>query len=100
MIQHSTPGYLSKENKHTNLKKHIHPLLTEALFTVARADSLEKILMLGKIECGEEKEVTEDEMVGRHHQLNGREFEQILGVDDGQGGLACCRPWGLESETT
>ena len=56
--------------------------------------------MLGKIECGEEKEVTEDETVGRHHQLNGREFEQILGVDDGQGGLACCRPWGLESETT
>ena len=69
-------------------------MLTEALFTVARADSLEKTLMLGKIECREEEEVTEDEMVGRHHRLNGHEFEQILGVDDGQGGLACCSPWG------
>ena len=32
-------------------------------------------------------------MVGWHHQLNGHEFEQDLGVDDGQGGLACCSPW-------
>ena len=34
----------------------------------------------------------EDETVGWHHQLNGHEFEQTLGVDDGQGGLACCSP--------
>ena len=34
--------------------------------------------------------MTEDEMFGWHHQLNGHEFEQILGVGDGQGGLACC----------
>ena len=94
MIQHSTPGYLSKGNKNTNLKRYIHPMLTEALFTVARGDSLEKIVMLGKIERREEKEMTEDEMVGRHHQFNGHEFEQILGVDDGQRGLACCSPWG------
>ena len=33
-------------------------------------------------------------MVGWHHRLYGREFEQTLGVDDGQGGLACCSPWG------
>ena len=33
--------------------------------------------------------MTEDEMVGWHHQLNGHEFEQALGVGDGQGGLAC-----------
>ena len=32
-------------------------------------------------------------MVGWHHQLNGLEFEQALGVADGQGGLACCSPW-------
>ena len=32
-------------------------------------------------------------MVGWHHQLNGHEFEQALGVGDGQGSLACCRPW-------
>ena len=33
-------------------------------------------------------------MVGWHHQLNGHEFEQALGVGDGQGSLACCSPWG------
>ena len=38
--------------------------------------------------------MTEDEMVGWHHQPNGHEFEQALGVGDGQGGLACCRPCG------
>ena len=43
-----------------------------------RADSLEKKLMLGKIEGQEEKGVTEDEMVGCHHWLNGHEFEQTL----------------------
>ena len=36
----------------------------------------------------------QDEMVGRHHRLNGREFEQAPEVGDGQGGLACCSPWG------
>ena len=41
-----------------------------------RADLLEKTLMLGKIEVQEEKVVTEDEMVGWHHRLNGHEFEQ------------------------
>ena len=40
-----------------------------------RTDSLEKTLMLGKIEGGEEKGTTEDEMVGWHHQLDGHEFE-------------------------
>ena len=44
---------------------------------------------------------TEDEMVVWHHQLNGHEYEQTLGVDDGQGSLACCSPWGrTESDTT
>ena len=38
--------------------------------------------------------MTEDEMVGWHHQLNGHEFEQALGVVDGQGSLVCCGPWG------
>ena len=37
--------------------------------------------------------MTEDEMVGWHHQLDGHEFEQALGVGDGQGSLACCSPW-------
>ena len=49
----------------------------------------------------EEKGTTEDEMVGWHHRLSGHEFEQALGVGDGQGGLACCDSWGCkESDTT
>ena len=44
---------------------------------------------------------TEDGMVGWHHQLNGHEFEQALGVGDGQGSLACCSPRGYqESDAT
>ena len=40
-------------------------------------------------------------MVGCHHQLYGHEFEQALGVGDGQGGLKCCGPWGCkESDMT
>ena len=39
---------------------------------------------------------TEDEMVGWHHWLNGHEFEQAPRVGDGQGSLACCRPWGCK----
>ena len=42
----------------------------------------------------QEKGTTEDEMVGWHHRLNGHEFEQTQGDDEGQGSLACCRPWG------
>ena len=42
------------------------------------------------------KGTTEDERVGWHHQLNGHEFEQALGVGDGQGGLACCSAWGCK----
>ena len=42
----------------------------------------------------EEKETTEDEMVGWHHRLNGHRFGWTLGVGDGQGGLACCSSWG------
>ena len=42
----------------------------------------------------EEKGTTEDEVVGWHHWLDGPKFEQAPGVADGQGGLACCSPWG------
>ena len=41
----------------------------------------------------EKKWTIEDEMVGRHHRLDGHELEQALGVGDGQGSLACCSPW-------
>ena len=48
-----------------------------------------------------EKGMTEAEVVGWHHWLNGHEFEQTLGVGNGQGGLVCCIPWGCkESDTT
>ena len=40
--------------------------------------------------------MTEEEMVGWHHQLNGHEVEKTLGVGDGQGGLVCCSPWGCK----
>ena len=48
-----------------------------------------------------EKGMTENEMVGWHHQLDRHEFEQAPGVGDGQGSLAYCSPWGRkESDTT
>ena len=58
-----------------------------------RTDSLEKNPDVGKDWRWEEKR-TEDEMAGWHHRLNGHEFEWTSGVGDGQGGLACCSPWG------
>ena len=58
--------------------------------TDAKSQLLGKDLDAGK-DCGQEKKgVTEDEMVGYHHWLNGHEFEQILGDSEGQGSLACC----------
>ena len=45
--------------------------------------------------------MTENEMVGWHHQFDGHEFEQAFGAGDGQGGLVCCSPWSRkESDTT
>ena len=65
-------------------------------YQMQKTDSLEKTLRFGKIE-GRMRSwqlKTEDEMAGWYHQLNGHEFEQVLGVSDGQGSLACCSPWG------
>ena len=54
-----------------------------------------------KIEDRRRRGALENEMVGWHHQLNGHESEQIPGDGEGQGGLACCSPWGRkESDTT
>ena len=45
--------------------------------------------------------MTEGEMVGWHHRLDGHQFEQAQGVGDGQGSLVCCNPWGRrESDMT
>ena len=57
-----------------------------------RANSLEKTMMLGKIE-GRRRWGIQDEMIGWYHWLNGHEFEQAPGLDDGQGSLECCSPW-------
>ena len=44
--------------------------------------------------------MTEDELVGWHHRLNGHEFEQTPGVGEGQGNLTCCSPWGCKESDT
>ena len=65
-----------------------------------KTDSLEKTLMLGKIEGGRRRG-QEDETAGWHHQLNGQEFEQTPGDGEGQGSLACYSPRGhKESDMT
>ena len=48
----------------------------------------------------EEKGMTDDEMAGWHHWLNGYEFEQVPGVGDGQASLACCCHWGHKESDT
>ena len=64
------------------------------------ADSLEKALMLEKIEGPKKKGMTEDEMLGWHHQLNRQESEQTLGDGDGQGSLECCSLRGHKESDT
>ena len=69
-------------------------------YLMRRTDSLEKTLMLGKIE-GRKRGTTEDKMVEWYHRFNGHEFEQALEVGEGEGSLECCSPWGhKESDTT
>ena len=65
-----------------------------------RTDSLEKILMLGKIEGRRRRAWQRMSWLGWHHQLNEHEFEQASGVGDGQGSLACCSPWGCKDLDT
>ena len=68
--------------------------------SMRRTDSFEKTLILGKIE-GRRRRGRQDEMVGWHHRFNGHGFGWIPGAGYGQGGLACCSPWGCkESDTT
>ena len=65
------------------------------------ADSMEKKPDAGKDWGQEENGETEDEIVVWHHWLDGHEFEQALGIGDGQGSLACCSPQcGKESDMT
>ena len=66
---------------------------------VRKADSFEKDPDAGRDWGQEEKGTTGDKMAGWHHRHDGREFEQTPGVGDGQGGLACCSPWGCKEST-
>ena len=86
ILKETSPEYLS-EGLMLKLKLQYFGHLMQS------TDSLEKAQMLGKIEGGR-RTATEDEMVGWHHCLDGNEFDQALGVGDGQGGLACCSSWG------
>ena len=61
-----------------------------------RTDSLEKTLILGKIEGRRRRGWQRIRWVGWHHWLDAHEFEQALGVGDSQGSLACCSPLGCE----
>ena len=93
ILKEISPGY-SLEGMMLKLK------LQYSGHLMQRLDSLEKTLILGEI-GQEEKGMTEDEMAGWHHRLDGCEFECTLGVGNGQGGLACCNSWGRkESDTT
>ena len=94
----------------------VHPKGNQSWIFIGRSDAEAETLLLwppdwkswliGKdSEAGkdwrQEKGMTEDEMVGWLHWLNGYEFEQAPGVGDRQGSLACCSPWGLkESDMT
>ena len=86
----------------------VHPKGNQPWIFIARTDAEASILWppnvkswliwkapdAGKDWGQEEKGVTEDEMVGWYHQLEGHEFEQTLGDSRVQGSLACCSPWG------
>ena len=66
-----------------------------------RVDSLEKTLMLGGIRGRRRRgQQRKRWLVGRHHRLDGCEFEWTPGVGDGQGGLACCGLWGCKKSDT
>ena len=95
--------------------KPVHPKEDQSWIVTGRTDAEAPILWppdvknwliwkdpdAGKDWRQEEKWTTEDEIVGWHHLHDGHEFEQALGVGDGQGGLVCCNSWGhKESDTT
>ena len=84
------------------LKKKMHgiTLYDFKLYYKSHSNSKSQIIRKG-LDAGkdwrqEQKGMTEDEMVGWHHWLNGHEFEQALVGGEGQGSLGCCSPWGCE----
>ena len=93
ILKETSPGY-SLEGMMLRLKLQYFGHL------MRRVDSLEDS-DAGRDWVQEEKGMTEDEMAGWHHKLDGHGFGWIPGVGDGQGGLACCSSWGnKESDVT
>ena len=97
--------------------KTVHPKGDQSWIFIGRADAEAETLILwppdaknwliekdpdaGKDWRQEKNGMTEDEMVGWYHRLNGDEFEQTPGIGDGHRSLACCSPWGRkESDMT
>ena len=89
----------------------VHPRGDESSVFIRRTDAEAETPILwrpdaknwpdsGKDWRWEEKGMTEDEMAGWHHQLDGHEFECTLGVGDGQEGLVCCNSWGRKESDT
>ena len=79
--------------------KPVNPKGNQSWIFIGRTDAeAEAPLLCGKDpdagkDWGQEKGMTEDGTVGWHHRLDGHEFEQAPGVDEGQGSLVCCSPW-------
>ena len=96
--------------------KPVNPKGNQSWILIGRTDAEAKALILcppnvknwlfrkdsnaGKYWRWEEKGMTEDEMVGWNHWLDGHESEQALVVGDRQGGLVCCSPWGHKESVT
>ena len=96
--------------------KLVNPKGNQSWVFIGRADAEAEILILwppivknwlsgkdsdaGKDQRQEEKGMTEDEMVGWYHQLDGHKFEQVPGAGDGQGSRVCCSPWGRKDLDT
>ena len=93
----------SKEIKPVNVKEN-QPWIfigrTDAEWTILWSPDVNSQLIGkdcdGRKDWKQKKRVAENEMVEWHHQCNGHELEQTLGNGEGQGGLACCSPWGHE----
>ena len=82
--------------KEINLKYSLEGLMLKLQYfshLMRGANSLEKTLMLGKIEGKRRRRQQRMRWLDSYHWLNGHEFEQTPGESEGQGSLACCSPW-------
>ena len=91
------PSLVRDLDPHSQLRVHVLQLKTPCVTTKTHVNKLSQV----KINIKNTKNKLKLQREVLHHRLNVHEFEQALGVGDGQGGLACCSPWGRkESDTT